>query len=107
MNFVPKYGTPVKVTYTYGYLETKEGDVILDGTVVDPATETTLTFAETTDSTGIYNGKLVEMTSGTSDGSVYRVVSSTWAANVTTLTFLDGYTILSDGVLADDTFSIY
>jgi len=107
MNFVPRYNTPVKVTYTYGYLETKEGDVIHDATIASVPSETTLTFAESEDSTGVYDGKLIELSSGVGTGDVYRIVSSTWAANVTTITVLDGYTLQTDGVLATDTLSIY
>lgn len=102
----PQWRTPILIEYTIGRLESTDGTSIKVGTTEADPTETTLIFAENTKQ-GKYSGKLLKFTSGVLDGEVYRIVLSSTSGSLTTLTVLTGYTMVTDGLLADDTFEIY
>jgi len=102
----PTWRTPVKIEYTIGRLESTDGISVKTGTTGADPTETTLTFTENTKQ-GQFNGKLLKFTSGVLEDETYRIVSSSVSGTTTTLTVLNGYTMVADGLLADDTFDIY
>ena len=102
----PRWRTPVVIEYTVGRLESTDGTSIKIGTTVTIPTETTLTVAGNTKQEQ-FNGKLFKFTSGVLEDEVYRIVSSSVSTSTTTLTVLDGYTMVTDGLLAGDTFEIY
>lgn len=103
----PGYNTPVKVEYTYGRVETDYGEVIAENDITSLTETTITTTANTLIRQGQYDGKLLKITSGTQENATYRIKSSSMVGATLTLTLLDGYTLISDGVLDTDTYEIY
>jgi len=111
-SFKPKFRTNIKIVYTYGYLENSGDGVTIDDTLTITG-HTTVTSGDTItlslqSTTNDYNGKLIEVTSGTADGRTYRILSSSYnsTSTITTLTLLAGYTSSSDGVSTSDTIKL-
>ncbi len=110
------FRSPVRIEYTAGLLETIDGEPLYSGTVDTVESETR--FSTTVDITeGLYNGKLLKITSGDLTGETYRIesvdtleeepVGEEDPVEYTSIKVLDGYTIETDGLADGDTFDIY